>query len=119
FYYGMLHVPAATSIPSTPSGFFSSVRGVERIIAQDRAYFLFQIAFFLSGSSFFMSTHVILLLVRERFHFGAFELSLWLSVVPQLMLAVGSPAWGWTLDRIGIVRCRLLISALMTGYLLS
>ena len=92
---------------------------MERIIANDRAYLLFQLAFFLSGSSFFMSTHVILLLVRDRFGFGAFELSLWLSVVPQLMLALGSPGWGRILDRVGIVRCRLLISALMTGYLAS
>jgi MFS family permease len=119
FYYRMLHVPAANSLPSTRSGFITSVRGVERIIVQDKAYFLFQIAFFLSGSSFFMSTHVILLLVRERFQFGAFELSLWLSVIPQLLLALGSPTWGRILDRIGIVRVRLLISVLMTCYLAS
>jgi MFS family permease len=58
-------------------------------------------------------------LTRERFEFGAFELALWMSVVPQLLLATGSPAWGRILDRVGIVRCRLLISLLMTGYLLS
>src|SRR5262249_13175190 len=90
---------------------------VDKIIIDDRAYVLFQVGFFLSGSSFFMSTHVILLLVRERFGFGAFELALWLSVVPQLMLALGSPIWGRILDHIGIVRCRLLISTLMTAYL--
>jgi MFS family permease len=117
YYYGLLHVPAANELPRIQRSLRSSVRGVEKIIANDRAYLLFQIAFFLSGSSFFMSTHVILLLVRDRFGFGAFGLSLWLSVVPQLMLALGSPAWGRILDRIGIVRCRLLISILMTGYL--
>jgi MFS family permease len=119
YYYGLLHVPAANELPRIQRSLRSSVRGVEKIIANDRAYLLFQIAFFLSGSSFFMSTHVILLLLRDRFGFGAFELSLWLSVVPQLLLALGSPAWGRILDRIGIVRCRLLISTLMTGYLAS
>jgi MFS family permease len=57
--------------------------------------------------------------VRDRFDFGAFQLALWLTVVPQLLLALGSPFWGWVLDRIGIVRCRLLISVLMTVYLAS
>src|SRR5262249_3315013 len=105
------------AVPS-PS-FRASVRGVRRIIRQDRPYLLFQVAFFLSGSAFFMSTHIILLLTRERFGFDGFELSLWLSVVPQLLLAVASPFWGHVLDQCGIVRCRLLISLLMTGYLLS
>jgi MFS family permease len=119
YYYSLLHVPGANELPTTRRSLRSSVRGIERIIANDRAYLLFQMAFFLSGSSFFMSTHVVLLLVRDRFGFGAFELSLWLSVVPQMMLALGSPAWGRILDRIGIVRTRLLISVLMTGYLAS
>ncbi|HYT94354.1 MAG TPA: MFS transporter [Gemmataceae bacterium] len=119
YYYGMLHAPAAKALPRQAVGFRAGVEGVQRILAQDRAYLLFQIAFFLSGSAFFMSTHVILLLTRDRFEFGAFELSLWMSVVPQLLLAAGSPLWGRILDRVGIVRCRLLISALMTGYLLS
>ncbi len=119
WYYGMLRVPSA-HLPAAPrASLRASVRGVERIIAQDRPYLLFQFAFFLSGSAFFMSTHIVLLLTRERFGFGALELSLWLSVVPQLLLAVCSPAWGHILDRIGIVRCRLLINVLMTGYLAS
>jgi MFS family permease len=119
WYYRMLHVPAAQKVGRRQSGFRSSVRGVERIIAQDRAYLFFQFAFFLSGSAFFMSTHVVLLLVKDRFGFNALELALWLSVIPQLLLALGSPGWGHILDRIGIVRCRLLISIIMTGYLAS
>jgi MFS family permease len=92
---------------------------VQRVIRQDQAYLWFQLSFFLSGSAFFMSTHVVLLLVRDRFEFGALELSLWLFVIPQLLLALGSPTWGRILDRIGIVRCRLLISVLVTAYLAS
>ncbi len=117
YYYGMLHVPAADTLPRTRASLRSGMDGVERILAQDRAYLLFQVAFFLSGSSFFMSTHVVLLLTRDRFAFGAFELALWMSVMPVLLLAVTSPVWGRVLDRIGIVRCRLLISICMTGYL--
>jgi MFS family permease len=119
YYYGLLYIPGHDALPRKRSSLRSGVRGAQRILAEDRAYLLFQLAFFLSGSSFFMSTHVVLLLVRDRFGFGAFELALWTSVVPQLLLALGSPAWGRVLDRIGIVRLRLLISILMTGYLAS
>lgn len=118
-YYGRLHVPAADQLPRTQSSIAEKAVGVERIIASDRAYLLFQIAFFLSGSSVFMSNHVVLLLTRDRFHFGAFELTLWLTVMPQLLLAMSSPVWGRVFDRIGIVRTRLLISILMTAYLAS
>jgi MFS family permease len=118
-YYCQLHVPGAAALPRRRQSLRARLSGVEQVLVNDRAYLLFQLAFFLSGSAFFMSTHVILLLLRERYQLGAFELSLWLSVVPQLLLAVGSPAWGWVLDRIGIVRCRLLISVIMTGYLAS
>src|SRR5262249_44809339 len=91
WYYSMLHVPAARRPAPPRASFRASVRGVQRIIAQDRAYLLFQFAFFLSGSAFFMSTHIVLLMTHDRFGFGAFELSLWLSVVPQLLMALGSP----------------------------
>ncbi len=117
YYYGRLHVPAADQLPRTQASLAEKAVGVERIIASDRAYLLFQIAFFLSGSSVFMSNHVVLLLTRDRF--TAFELALWLSVMPQLMLAASSPIWGRVFDRIGIVRTRLLISILMTAYLAS
>jgi MFS family permease len=39
--------------------------------------------------------------------------------MPQFLLAVTSPVWGRILDRIGIVRVRLLISLIMTAYLAS
>jgi MFS family permease len=42
-----------------------------------------------------------------------------MNVIPQLLLALCSPAWGRLLDRIGIMRCRLLISVLLSVSLLS
>jgi MFS family permease len=113
-YYQQLHVPRENALPRRRSSLRSGVEGVERVLASDSAYLLFQLAFFLSGSAVFMSTHVVLLLVRERFGFSAFELALWLSVMPQLLLALTSPIWGRVIDRIGIVRARLMISILLT-----
>jgi MFS family permease len=119
WYYRMLYVPPERSPRPQVTGFRAGVDGVQRIISQDRPYLLFQFAFFLSGSAFFMSTHVILLMTRDRFEFGAFELAWWISVVPQVVLLIGSLFWGHILDRQGIMRSRLIISVLMIGYLIS
>ena len=117
YYYSTLHVPSQRSLTSRRESIRASVRGVQQILAKDRAYLFFQSAFFLSGSAFFMSTHIVLLLVNDRFAFSAFELVLWLTVVPQLLLAVTSPVWGRVLDRIGIVHTRLLTSILQSASL--
>jgi len=116
-FYGTLIVPAEPK--AEKQSVRQSLRGVSHVVANDRAYLLYQCAFFLSGSSFFLSTHIVLLLVCDRFEFSAFDLALWMTVVPQLMLAVSSPIWGRVYDRIGLVRCRMLISVMMTLYLAS
>jgi MFS family permease len=64
-----------------------------------------------------LTTHVVLVLVRDRFPFTPFELALWLSVTPQLLLALTSPVWGRILDRVGMARCRLLIGLLFVAQL--
>jgi MFS family permease len=93
------------------------LREIRRVVVNDRAYMLFQLAFFLGGAAFFMSFHVTQKLAHDELGFGAAELSLWLFVVPQILLAISSPVWGRVMDRIGIVRARWLISAVMTVYL--
>jgi MFS family permease len=93
------------------------LRSIQKVIVSDRAYMLFQLAFFLGGSSFFMSFHVTQKLSHDVLEFGAAEMSLWLFVVPQITLACCSPFWGGVLDKIGIVRARWVISAIMTVYL--
>jgi MFS family permease len=87
------------------------------VFRRDRPFLRLQMIFFLCGSSFFLTTHVILVLVRERFTFTPFELALWMSVTPQFLLALTSPLWGRVLDRIGMARCRLVIGVLLSGYL--
>jgi MFS family permease len=117
WYYNTLHVPTQRALTSKRQSLGASVRGVQKILASDRAYFFFQTGFFLSGSAFFMSTHIVLLLVFDRFDFSPFQLALWMSVVPQLMLALSSPVWGRILDRIGIVHTRLLTTITQTASL--
>ncbi|MGF1578106.1 MAG: MFS transporter [Gemmataceae bacterium] len=118
FYYGLIRVPKAVADRGTKLSLRRGVQNVEQVLRDDKLYLLFQIGFFLTGGSLFLSRHVVLLLTKERFGFGAFELSLCLSVIPQIMLAVGSPLWGRVLDRIGIMRCRVLISSLLSLCLL-
>jgi MFS family permease len=119
WYYRTLHIPAQRALLGQRSSFRASMRGAQQILASDRAYLFFQCAFFLSGSAFFMSTHIVLLLVCDRFSFSAFDLALWMTVVPQLLLALSSPIWGRVLDRIGIVHCRLLITIVQATSLAS
>jgi MFS family permease len=94
-----------------------SIQHVRKVLISDRAYMLFQLAFFLSGSAFFLSAHITLKLSHDRLHFSAAELALWLAVLPQILLAVSSVVWGQFLNRLGIVRARLVIGMIMTIYL--
>jgi MFS family permease len=108
-----LEVPTPEEARSVRQG----LREIHRVVVNDRAYMLFQLAFFLGGSAFFMSFHVTQKLAHDDLNFGAAELSLWFFVVPQMLLAISSPIWGRIMDRIGIVQARWLISAIMTVYL--
>ena len=93
-YYYTLIVDDRTVAIKPRTTIRATMRGVSNIFQQDRAYLYFQTAFFLSGAAFFMSTHIVLLLTCDRFDFSAFDLALWLTVIPQLLLAMSSPIWG-------------------------
>jgi MFS family permease len=88
-----------------------------RVLVQDHAYRRFQIGYFLSGSAFFLSLHVVLILCEERLEFSSKQLALWLAVVPQVALAATSPYWGRVMDKLGIEQARLFIAGTMTIYL--
>jgi len=114
-FYAMLRVgPVA---PPPRESLRDSFVRIHRVMKKDHAFRSFEIAFFLSGSAFFMFWHVMMQISNDRLHFDAAELAIWLVVVPQMILAITSPLWGRVMDRIGIVRARLLVSMLMTIYL--
>jgi MFS family permease len=117
-FYALLRLLETPPASAQPFSITAGWRSVQRVIATDPAYLLFQLAFFLSGSAFFLSGHIMIILAHDRLEFGPQELALWLQVVPQIALALGSPVWGQVMDRIGIVRTRMLISILMTTYLI-
>jgi MFS family permease len=117
YFYSTLQIPDSSAPRPTRVSIRAGVEGVNRVLGGDRTYRAFQFAYFLSGSAFFMSTHVVLLLAREELRFSPLQLAVWMSMTPQLVLAASSPLWGWILDRIGIIRCRVLISILSTVYL--
>lgn len=94
-----------------------SISQVRQVLLSDRAYLMFQIAFFLSGSAFFMSMHITLKLSHDQLKFSSAQMALWLAVLPQILLALSTLVWGQFLNRLGIVRARLLIGLLMALYL--
>jgi len=117
FFYHMLRTPKQQ--PAPPTNFHASFRNAERVLTQDRIFCFFQIGFFLAGSAFFMSRHIVIILMETDLHFGAADTLLWLTVIPQVVLVLGSPLWGVVVDRMGILRVRVLISVLITFYLMS
>jgi MFS family permease len=117
WFYGRLRLSSVAVVPPRPVSLRTGWQQARTVLRRDRAYFFCQAAFFLSGSAFFMSNHITLYLAHDWLHFEARQLALWMQVVPMVSLAVSSPFWGRLMDRIGIVRARLLISAMMTFYL--
>ncbi len=116
-FYAQIRMPHGSRELRANSSLRSGLLQVHRVVVSDRAYMLFQLAFFLSGSAVFMSNHITLMLTHDVLAFETPQLALWLSVVPQLLLALCSPVWGHVLDRIGIVRARLLVTIILTIYL--
>ncbi|MCS7166105.1 MAG: MFS transporter [Gemmatales bacterium] len=102
---------------SQPASWRAGWRRLRQVMLQDRRFRYFEIAFFLSGSAFFVSWGVSIVLAHERLGWDTARITWWMTVVPQVVLALTSPIWGWVLDRIGIVRTRLLIAIVMTLYL--
>jgi MFS family permease len=90
---------------------------VVQVLQQDKGYFWFQCGYFLSGSAFFLSVHVMVSLCHEEMHFTASQLALALVALPQIMLALSSWWWGRVMDRLGIVQMRVIIATVMTVYL--
>ncbi len=118
WFYSAIVPPPTMTVRSSVLSLRAALLGVWKALGKDRAYRVFQVAYFLSGASFFMSTHVILLLATNELRFRPLELAISLTLIPQLILAISSPLWGRIYDRIGILNCRVLISVIATVYLL-
>lgn len=111
-------VNPATIVHEHASSLGNAYRAARQVMMKDSAYRRFQIGYFLSGSAFFLSIHLVLLMCKQLLGFSSLELALWLVVVPQMMLAVTSPFWGRLMDRLGIEESRFFIATTMTVYLI-
>jgi|GEM_PF-850539 len=116
-FYRRLRLLEQPPAASAPGSITESLAGIRKVLFSDRAYMFFQMAFFLSGSAFFLSMHITLKLSKDRLNLSPAELALWLAVLPQIVLALSTLAWGHFLNRLGIVRARLIIGLIMTIYL--
>lgn len=116
FLYARVKAPVTTS--AQPMSMKESFQQAKQILTSDVAYRRFQIGYFFSGSAFFLSAPIVLVLCKENLAFGSSNLALGLNTLPQLILAITSPFWGRIMDRIGIERARLFIVLLMLAYLI-
>jgi MFS family permease len=110
-------VKPAVLVQQAATSFNSSFRHAREVLLRDHAYRRFQIGYFLSGSAFFLSVHLVLVMCKQDLGFSALELAVWLAVVPQATLAITSPFWGRLMDKLGIEESRLFIAGTMTVYL--
>lgn len=117
FFYQRIRVPPRTTPRPVSTGGMGELRKVGQILKRDRAFRLFEMGFFLTGSSFLMSYHVVMVLTQEKLGYDALQLTLWRTVVPQLILVLGSPFWGRFFDRLGMAWSRLLVSTFIILYL--
>lgn len=114
--YAQVKPPVIVHQSATSLG--SSFRHARDVLIRDHAYRRFQIGYFLSGSAFFLSVHLVLVMCKQDLGFSPLELAVWLAVVPQATLAVTSPFWGRLMDKLGIEESRLFIASTMTVYLI-
>lgn len=112
-------VRPATAVRESAVSWMTAFKNAHRVLRKDHAYRRFQLGYFLSGSAFFLSLHLVLLLCEKRLDFSSEELALWIAVVPQVTLAITSPLWGRVMDRLGIEQARFFIASAMTLYLIS
>ncbi|HMP16559.1 MAG TPA: MFS transporter [Gemmatales bacterium] len=105
-------------VRETATTFQKTFRMAREVLRRDHAYRRFQFGYFLSGSAFFLTVHLVLVLSKQDLGFSSLELAVWLAVVPQATLAITSPFWGRLMDRLGIEESRFFISTIMTIYLI-
>lgn len=110
--------PDQAVVADSAGGLLSVYRAARRVFSRDHAYRRFQLGYFLSGSAFFLSLHLVMVMCKQDLGFSSLELALWLAVVPQAMLAITSPFWGRLMDWLGIEQARLFIASTMTIYLI-
>lgn len=88
-----------------------------QVLRTDRRFFWFQVGYFLNGTAFFLTAHVIVKLSNEELHFSPSELAIAFGALPIGALALSSWMWGRIMDRLGIITMRVLVSVVMSVYL--
>jgi MFS family permease len=88
-----------------------------QVLRSDRRFFWFQVGYFLNGTAFFLTVHVVVKLCDEDLHFTPSQLAIALTALPIAALALSSWMWGRVMDRLGIITMRVLVSVVMSAYL--
>jgi MFS family permease len=119
FFYQQLLIPTDSPHDRRRSSERPTWRGIREVLAKDDNFRLFQATIFLTGAGFLMTRPVYVFLLADQFRLGQFETALLVQVMPLLLGAATSPAWGAFIDRTSPVAGRIAFALLgLVAYVL-
>jgi len=107
WFYSRLRIPGDDPEGRRRFSERATWRSMRLVLRQDSHFRLFQATIFLTGAGFLMSRPIWLYLLREHFAVSQVEMTLLVQVMPILLGAVTSPAWGWLIDKTSPVAGRV------------
>jgi MFS family permease len=99
FFYAGLRIPDDVPEQRAAQSERPTLSSIAEVLRRDQNFRLFQATIWLTGAGFLMSRPIWLYLLRDMFGLSQFELSLLVQVMPVVLGAITSPAWGWLIDR--------------------
>lgn len=96
------------------AGLWMNLKQAVRVLREDRPFSRYCTAMFFLGSSNFMIDPVMVIITTKRLNYDYFTSSSMLDLLPNLVMLFSIPAWARLFDRDGVVRFRVINSAMWT-----
>ncbi len=112
FFYARLHIPHDSPAERFHRSERPTLRSIREVITADRNFRWFQMTIFLTGAGFLMSRAIWVYLLRETFGLSQLQMTFLSQVMPVILGAVTSPAWGAFIDRTSPVAGRIAFALL-------
>jgi len=106
-FYWLLRIPHDDPRERARKSERPTWNNIRTVLREDHNFRLFQSTIFLTGAGFLMSRPIWLYLLRDEFRLSQVELTVLVMVMPFVLGALTSPAWGLLIDRTSPVAGRV------------
>jgi hypothetical protein len=106
-FYQRLDIPTDCPRDRAQLSERATLQSIRKVLHTDANFRLFQTTIFLTGAGFLMSRAILIYLLRDDYHLSQLELSFLVQVMPVVLSALTSPAWGAFMDRTSPVAGRV------------